>query len=436
MLRFKTCWIYISIYIGTFFLLSIQYAQAQYVVNNCSVSRVIEIPFVADTGSLQHVSANQIKQESNYTDTDRFSYWYKLIVNEERFINCQIVPENPLNQYVIYIYKYKNNDFCDKLIAGKIKPVRVENEKNSRSIIEASEASDFTFKAKKGEVFYFCVLTVSAENCGHTLRLIVDSDTLTTTAYNLCGPEIKSNERLVKLKDLFKDADGKADYDTVLLAVQETNNPEKHLKAEVKITDIATQEYLKIDSSNLSQVKIIVERGKMYAVECHVTGYKIFNHTLDIKEYINSANKTFTIYLKPLKVGDNFVMEDIYFYPNTYALKDESLDALGGLLDYLLENTQVKIELQGHTNGNNKAKAKKSNKKKGSEWNYSGTAKKLSLLRAEEIKKYLVQKGVNKNNIKTVGFGGEKMIVSNPKSLEAAKKNARVEVVITDDGGL
>jgi outer membrane protein OmpA-like peptidoglycan-associated protein len=399
----------------------------------CNVSRLVSIPFVKDTGSIKRLSNNLISQSVKYSPTDQFSYWYKLRFEDESLINCQISPINKRDQYIVYIYKYKNNDFCERVYNGKTKPVKVENEKNKKSIIEASEANDFSFNAKKGDIFYFCILNVSPENCGHTLRLITGDDTLKINASNICGQPEKPKETIAKVKVLF---DSKPNYDTVLIAVQETNKESKKMSATVKITDQNSMKRIKIDSSNTLITKAVIEKGKKYIVDCNVTGYKKFNYTMDIFEYINPTNKTFTIYMKPLKAGDNFIMENIYFHTNTYALKDESQDALNGLLNYLLENPDIKIELQGHTNGNNKAKASKSNKNKGPEWNFSGTAKKLSLLRSEEIKSYLVQKGVNKNNIKTVGFGGDKMIVSNPKSPEALKKNARVEVVIIDDGGL
>ena len=358
--------------------------------NACNASRTVYIPFAKDTGTINSTEKHLINQSVKYSPSDQFSYWYKLHFEDEILINCQIAPINNRDQYIVYIYKYKNNDFCEKVHNGKIKPVKVENEKNKKSIIEASEANDFSFNAKKDDIFYFCILNVSSENCGHTLRLITGEDTLKVNASNTCLQPEKPKETIAKVKILF---DPKPNYDTVLIAVQETNKESKKINATVKITDENSKKRIKIDSSNNLLTKVIIEKGKKYIVDCNVTGYKKFNHTMDINEYLNPANKTFTICMKPLKAGDNFVMENIYFYTNTYALKDESQDALNGLLNYLLENPDIKIELQGHTNGNNKAKANKSSKNKEPEWNFSGTAKKLSLLRAEEIKSYLVQKG-------------------------------------------
>jgi outer membrane protein OmpA-like peptidoglycan-associated protein len=96
----------------------------------------------------------------------------------------------------------------------------------------------------------------------------------------------------------------------------------------------------------------------------------------------------------------------------------------------MTNNPDVKIELQGHTNGNNKIGKNKAYKTMGEEWNFRGSSKKLSMYRAEAIKKYLVTKGIDAKRISTNGFGGDRPIVENPKTLDAIEKNIRVEVRI------
>ncbi|HLK97788.1 MAG TPA: OmpA family protein, partial [Hymenobacter sp.] len=55
---------------------------------------------------------------------------------------------------------------------------------------------------------------------------------------------------------------------------------------------------------------------------------------------------------------------------------------------------------------------------------------KLSQDRVNEVKKYLVQKGVNSARISTEGFGDTKPLASNDKE-ETRKLNRRVEFRIT-----
>lgn len=56
--------------------------------------------------------------------------------------------------------------------------------------------------------------------------------------------------------------------------------------------------------------------------------------------------------------------------------------------------------------------------------------KKLSIHRAEAIKKYLVEKGITAQRIVTKGYGGDHMIIPNARSMEAIQKNVRVEVLL------
>ena len=123
-------------------------------------------------------------------------------------------------------------------------------------------------------------------------------------------------------------------------------------------------------------------------------------------------------------------MHKIYFYPNSYALKEESTQELLKLNKFMLENSQYSFEIQGHTNGNKAVKKVAKNAHLGEEWNYSGSAKKLSKLRAEKIKDYLVQHGVKETQIQTMGYGGDRMIVEKPKNMKQAMQNIRVEIIV------
>ncbi|MBL4668456.1 MAG: OmpA family protein [Flavobacteriales bacterium] len=92
------------------------------------------------------------------------------------------------------------------------------------------------------------------------------------------------------------------------------------------------------------------------------------------------------------------------------------------LLAFMLENKEYVFEIQGHTNGNRAVKKSKRHINLGEEWNFKGSSKKLSKYRAERIKTYLIKNGIKENRIKTVGFGGDKMIVKKPRNMREAMK--------------
>ncbi|MBL7936821.1 MAG: OmpA family protein, partial [Bacteroidia bacterium] len=100
------------------------------------------------------------------------------------------------------------------------------------------------------------------------------------------------------------------------------------------------------------------------------------------------------------------------------------------LLNFMLDNPLVVIEIQGHTNGNNKIFKNKAYEQLGDEWNFQGSSKKLSMFRSEAIKKYLINNGISEDRLVAVGKGGDKPIIDNPETMEDGQRNIRVEVII------
>jgi outer membrane protein OmpA-like peptidoglycan-associated protein len=410
--------------------------KAQNVINEysnfeCSQSKRITIPFPKNSNT----PTVSIKQTVFYEHRDQFSYWYKLAVNEDQLIECKINPINSSDSYVLYVYKYDKSDFCNKVFSGKIKPLKPSAFINNTNNKEAFELSEIKFKVKQNEGYYFCVLNTSPSNCGHTMRMIVGNDTLEVKAIHIpCSEEDsdpkplanknqkKQEQSLIPLKEKV--------FETITLSVKEENNDTKKIDAGIKIKEELTGNEIKVEPKGNNSYKLQIEKGKSYNVTCTATGYKNFGHSIIISEYVKPDSNLFDIVLKPLKTGDVFVMNNIYFYPNTYALKKGTDKELSYLLNYLNNNSDIKIELQGHTNGNNRIVKNRAYKNMGEEWNYKGSAKKLSLYRAEAIKKYLVNKGINDQRINAKGFGGDNMIIANPQTLDDIQKNVRVEVMI------
>lgn len=436
-------------FLNLFFLFSLLFvffkSDAQNVINEysnyeCSHAKKLTVPFPKNSTTKKNTSVNQIVF---YEHHDQFSYWYHLSVTEDRTITCKVEPINENDSYALYIYKHKKEDFCNQVFFGKEKPMKSSNFiKNTKDQESQLELSNVSFNVKKGEVYYFCVLNTSPSNCGHFLHLMEGEDSLNVQAIHFpCTEEEEEKTVPVVEKEepaaiLTTSSQKAKQLDTILVRTKADSKVNRNVVADLTITEELTGNKIAITSINEFSYKIAIEKGTSYNVECLATGYKSFDHSIVISEYVNPDSNTFDIYVKPLKVGDNFVMNNIYFYPNTYALRKGSEKELNYLLNYLLNNPEVKIELQGHTNGSNRCKKNKAYKNKGPEWNFSGTAKKLSQLRSDAIKKYLVDKGVLKQNIVTKGYGGERMIVPNPKSVEAIEKNIRVEVVILKDSGL
>ncbi len=114
-------------------------------------------------------------------------------------------------------------------------------------------------------------------------------------------------------------------------------------------------------------------------------------------------------------INDSIRLSSIQFKTNSYNLIDSTTNELDVLIDYLFLNPFLKIEISGHTDSIGSVK-----------YNY-----KLSLNRANEIEKYLIEKGISVNRIKVIGYGAAIPIADNNSEI-GRKQNRRIEIVITD----
>ncbi|SFV58969.1 outer membrane protein, OmpA/MotB family [hydrothermal vent metagenome] len=101
----------------------------------------------------------------------------------------------------------------------------------------------------------------------------------------------------------------------------------------------------------------------------------------------------------------------ITFKKNSGKLSREGRDILDKLLILLSDQKGFTIEVQGHTDAGGKAKV--------NQW--------ISQMRANRVKKYLIQNGISSKNIKAKGFGESKLLfLDRPYN----QKNRRVEIYI------
>ena len=138
--------------------------------------------------------------------------------------------------------------------------------------------------------------------------------------------------------------------------------------------------------------------------------------------------------LQRVRKGDYIEMENVKFYNNTALFSPGSERELDELVAMMEENPDYHIRLHGHTNGNQPRDIVSlgtstdlftpavTNAKT------HGTAKELSLFRAELVKSYLVSKGIDASRITTKAEGGTQMIFEPSGTL--AGMNDRVEVEI------
>lgn len=195
--------------------------------------------------------------------------------------------------------------------------------------------------------------------------------------------------------------------------------------------------------NDLVYVTAPANKAGRWFIVCHVIGYKplrtFFSYKdADAIEGVTIGGEQEIILPVPLervKRGDYVEMEEVKFYTNSNIMTPESERELKELLAMMNENPDYKIRVHGHTNGTQGRDiiswendqdlfhTDTSNKR------HAGTSKELSALRAESVKRYLTDNGVEANRISTKGEGGVQMIYDPKGTL--ASLNDRVEIEIT-----
>ena len=155
--------------------------------------------------------------------------------------------------------------------------------------------------------------------------------------------------------------------------------------------------------------KIPVDVRGVYAVTASAKGYFSQSDTLAM----NRVDVTRDFDLVPITAGTKITLRAVYFNVSKYDLKPESYPELDRLVDAMQDNPTMHIRLEGHTDtvGDFDANVE------------------LSRNRVNEVKRYLVSKGISTDRVETIGYGPSRPINTN-KSLKERPENRRVEMVV------
>lgn len=131
------------------------------------------------------------------------------------------------------------------------------------------------------------------------------------------------------------------------------------------------------------------------------------------KEYGSKSNKGCPVIEKEAFDIAKIAQEKLEFHTGSSAIKPESFASLLVLADYLNKNPSIKLELSGHTD--NIGKPEKNLK--------------LSNDRANSVKSFFIDKGINADRMTASGYGDTKPIGDN-RTLSGRAVNRRVELVL------
>jgi len=197
-------------------------------------------------------------------------------------------------------------------------------------------------------------------------------------------------------------------------------------KATKKVIPLATTtitDYnLKKDTTLITDadgiVTLKVDRNKVLWAHGSKRGF------IDADVSFNTTNETDKIIdielaLNPIKKGQKFKLENIFYDLNKSTLREENMASLDKLSTFLIEN-DLKIELSAHTDS------------RGS----NAYNQRLSQARAQSCVNYLKKKGVLSKNMRAKGYGESKLVNRCKNGVKCSEEehqeNRRTEVKILE----
>jgi OmpA-OmpF porin, OOP family len=193
------------------------------------------------------------------------------------------------------------------------------------------------------------------------------------------------------------------------------NDLHNWVSASAEFKAIEDDKFLIIGSSGFNEYKRIVysnpNKDQFQKSVYHNLTYLIDNVVLtQVKN-----DSALLGHMDSLKIGETYVLENIFFEFDKAALLENSYGELAKLSQFLMANPNTKLRIIGHTDNIGELKHNMT----------------LSLNRAKSVVNYLISQGINNNRLQYDGKGPTEPILTNETEI-GRQKNRRVEIKIIE----
>jgi OOP family OmpA-OmpF porin len=151
-----------------------------------------------------------------------------------------------------------------------------------------------------------------------------------------------------------------------------------------------------------------------YQITAQAEGYNPSTVIVDPKDI--DANRRVFRDIRLIPKGQTIILDHLIFAQGKSLIDPKSYSQLDEVVEMMKENSNIEIQLEGHTDNVGGSKANLA----------------LSQKRVEAVKRYMVDKGISKGRIQTKAFGGSQPL-RNEMTPEARAANRRVEMRILKD---
>jgi len=196
--------------------------------------------------------------------------------------------------------------------------------------------------------------------------------------------------------------------------------------AQIVVTDNESGAVVGIYKPNKKTGKylFILPPGKNYNVTYEAQGYLFKSENLIVPKNSAFSSIKKEIVLAPIKANESIVLNNVFFEFNSSQVTKDSKIELDKLFSLLANNPTINVEIQGHTDSKGR----------------NAYNKELSQKRAEAVREYVVNKGINAKRITAKGYGEKQPIARNENTdgsdnEEGRALNRRIELkVVSKDG--
>lgn len=197
--------------------------------------------------------------------------------------------------------------------------------------------------------------------------------------------------------ELYKEAQPLAvTYMKGIVCDQKTN---AKLAATVRVIDVADGNEIATTSSDPVNGSFLISLpvNRNYAINISCDKYLFYSENIELQNGTPDKPFLMNIFMKPIEIGESIVLKNIFFETGSAELKNESVAELNKLVQFMVKNPDIRIEISGHTD------------------NVGSDAmnQKLSEDRANAVANYLFDKGIDRQRVRSVGYGKTRPIDTN-----------------------
>lgn len=204
----------------------------------------------------------------------------------------------------------------------------------------------------------------------------------------------------------------KSNYVKGVVRDRQTKKP---LKARIELINIQSNKIeAVVESDSVSgQYLMVLTQGAEYALYINRSHYLFESLNFNYSEVVHFKPIILDVDLDKIKVGSRVILKNIFFEVDKYELQEKSLTELEKISQFLKANTQIRLEIGGHTDNTGSAVYNRQ----------------LSEKRARSVHDYLVKNGVDPKRLLTKGYGPDAPIASNDTE-DGRTQNRRIEFKI------